>query len=128
MEGQSVSIEYRWANGQLGLLPALAADLAARRVAVLVTSGNLAAQAAKSASATIPIVFNVSDPVGQGLAASLNRPGGNATGVNVLAADLSPKRLEILREASVAILVNPSSPTARSSNCRKQRAPSDHNC
>jgi putative tryptophan/tyrosine transport system substrate-binding protein len=117
IEGQNVAIEYRWAKGEFGLLPALATDLVNRRVAVVVTSGSLAAQAAKSASGTIPIVFNVSDPVGQGLAASLNRPGGNATGVNVLAVELEPKRLELLRElvprvASIAILVNPSTPLA----------------
>src|SRR5262245_1421249 len=117
IEGQNVAIEYRWAKGEFGLLPALATDLVNHRVAVLVTSGSLAAQAAKSATGTIPIVFNVTDPVGQGLAASLSRPGGNATGVNVLAGDLGPKRLELLREivpkaASVTILVNPSSPVA----------------
>jgi putative ABC transport system substrate-binding protein len=117
IDGQNVSVEYRWAKGQLSLLPALATDLVNRRVAVLVTTGSLAAQAAKSVTGTIPIVFNVTDPVGQGLAASLNRPGSNATGVNVLAGDLGPKRLGLLHElmpkaASVAILVNPSSPVA----------------
>jgi len=98
IEGQSIVIEYRWANGQFSLLPALAADLVNRQVAVLVTAGSLAAQAAKSASGTIPIVFNVTDPIGQGLVASLNRPGGNATGLNTVTADLGPKRLELLRE------------------------------
>src|SRR5262249_53773168 len=98
-----------------GLLPALPTHLGNRRVPVVVAGGSLAAQAAKSASGIIPIVFNVSDSVGQGLAASLNRPGGNATGVNVLATELEPKRLELLRElvpraASIAILVNPSTP------------------
>jgi putative tryptophan/tyrosine transport system substrate-binding protein len=117
IDGQNVAIEYRWAKGQSNLLRALAVDLANRRVAVLVTSGSLAAQAARSATATIPIVFNVTDPVRQGLAASLNRPDGNATGVNVLAGELGPKRLELLRElvpkaVSVALLVNPSSPIA----------------
>ena len=71
-----------WAEGQLSRLPALASDLVNRQVAVLVTSGSLAAATAKSATTTIPIVFNVSDPVRQGLANSLNRPGGNATGVD----------------------------------------------
>src|SRR5262249_24641938 len=117
VEGQNVAIEYRWANGQFNLLPALAADLVNRQVAVFVTGGSLAAQAAKSASGTIPIVFNVTDPIGQGFAASLNRPGGNATGVKGLAGELGPNLLELLREmgprgASVAILVNPSSPFA----------------
>src|SRR5262245_32573316 len=117
IEGQNVAIEFGWARGQPSLLATLAADLVNRRVAVLVTSGSLAAQAAKSVTGTIPVVFNVTDPVGQGLAASLSRPSGNATGVNVLAGDLSPKRLELLREivpkaASVTILVNPSSPVA----------------
>ena len=117
VEGQNVAIEYRWAKGQFNLLPALAADLVTRQVAVLVTGGSQAAQTAKSATATIPIVFNVTDPVGQGLVRSINRPGGNATGVNVLAAELGPKRFELLRElvpkaVSVALLVNPSSPVA----------------
>src|SRR5262245_9931189 len=117
IEGQSIVIEYRWANGQFSLLPALAADLVNRQVAVLVTAGSLAAQAAKSASGTMPIVFNVTDPIGQGPAAGLNRPGANATGVTTVAADPGPQRLELLREivpkaASVAILVNPSSPVA----------------
>ena len=116
-EGQNVAIEFGWARGQSSLLATLAADFVNRRVAVLVTSGSLAAQAAKSASGTIPIAFNVNDAVDMGLAASLNRPGGNATGVNVLAGELGPKRLELLREivpkaASVAILVNPSGLTA----------------
>ena len=117
IEGQNVAIEYRWAKGEFGLLPALATALVNRRVAVVVTSGSLAAQAAKSASGIVPIVFNFTDPVGQDLAASLNRPSGNATGVNVLAAELGPKRLELLRElvpraTSIAILVNPSTPIA----------------
>src|SRR5262245_14569053 len=82
VEGQNVAVQYRWAEGQLSRLPALASDLVNRQVAVLVTSGSLAAATAKSATTTIPIVFNVSDPVRQGLANSLNRPGGNATGVD----------------------------------------------
>jgi putative ABC transport system substrate-binding protein len=117
VEGQNVAIEYRWAKGQYDLLPALTADLVTRQVAVLVTGGSQAAQTAKSATATIPIVFNVTDPVGQGLAHSLSRPGDNATGVNVLAAELGPKRFELLRDlvpkaVSIAFLVNPSSPVA----------------
>src|SRR5215510_12049867 len=117
IEGQNVTVEYRWAEGQLSLLPALAGDLLNRQVAVLVTSGSLAAVTARSATATIPIVFNATDPVRLGLANSLNRPGGNATGVNVLAGDLGPKRLGLLRDLlpkanSDALLVNPTSPVA----------------
>jgi putative ABC transport system substrate-binding protein len=117
IEGQSVAVEYRWAEGQLSRLPALAGDLLNRQLAVLVTSGSLAAVTARSATATVPIVFNVTDPVRLGLADSLSRPGGNATGVNVMAGNLGPKRLGLLRDLlprvnSVALLVNPTSPIA----------------
>jgi len=94
--GSELAVEHRWAEGQVGRLPALAADLVNRQVAVLVTGGSLAAVTARSATTTIPIVFNATDPVRLGLAISLSRPGGNPTGVNVLAGDLGPKRLGCL--------------------------------
>jgi putative ABC transport system substrate-binding protein len=99
VEGQNVAIEYRWAENQLDRLPALAADLVRRRVAVIVAAATPAAQAAKAATTTIPIVFSVgTDPVALGLVASLNRPGGNLTGIANLNVELGPKRLQLLRE------------------------------
>jgi ABC-type uncharacterized transport system substrate-binding protein len=117
VEGENVAIEYRWAENQLDRLPALAAELVRRPVAVIVAAGGAtAAFAAKAATTTIPIVFVVSeDPVRLGLVASLARPGGNLTGINFLSAELVAKRLELMRElvpaaTRVAVLVNPVGP------------------
>jgi putative ABC transport system substrate-binding protein len=115
VEGRNVRIEYRWAEGQFARLPELAADLVHRRVSLIVaTGGTVSARAAKEATATIPILFIVGpNPIGDGLVTSLNRPGGNATGVALYTSELLPKRLELLekllpRAARIAVLVNPS--------------------
>jgi putative ABC transport system substrate-binding protein len=118
-EGRNVTLDYRWADGQYDRLAALAADLVRRQVAVIVaTGGEISALTAKTATATIPIVsLSGSDPVRSGLVPSLNRPGGNITGVSSFIFDLEPKRLGLLRElrpnaTTIAVLVNPSSPNA----------------
>ena len=120
IEGQNVAIEYRWAENHYDRLPGLAADLVSRKVDVIVAVGNRSALAAKSASSTIPIVFMTGiDPVGEGLVASIARPGGNITGLSFLFSDLHPKRLELLADllphaGVVALLVNPSFSSAGS--------------
>ena len=118
VEGRNVVIEYRWAEGQFDRLPALVADLDQRRVALIIATGLTSATAARAATAATPLVFMAADdPVKFGLVASLSRPGGNATGVNLLTSELTTKRLELVREllpasGAVAVLANPRSPEA----------------
>lgn len=126
VEGKNVAIEFRWAEGHYDRVPALAADLVGRQVAVIFATGaGGAAQAAKAATSAIPIVFTGGDGVNAGLVASLSHPGGNVTGINFLTNELMPKRLQLLHElvpnaTVVAFIRNPSDPTGTSeSRARK---------
>jgi ABC-type uncharacterized transport system substrate-binding protein len=119
-EGQNIAIEYRWANNQHERLPELAAELVRRGVGLIAAfGGNVSALAAKAATATVPVVFAVGgDPVELGLVASLNRPGGNLTGVSLLSGLLGAKRLELMREllptaTIIAVFINPTNPSAK---------------
>lgn len=129
VEGQNVTVEYRWAEGQNDRLPLLAADLARRGVSVIaVPATTPGALAANAATATIPIVvFTAGDPVALGLVASLSRPGGNITGMTSLAGELAPKRLELMREIvptarTMALLINPTNPNLMSATTREAEA------
>lgn len=120
VEGRNVRIEYRWAEGDYSRLPAMAAELASLKVAAIAATGDIAsARAAKAATSTIPIVFTIgADPVGHGLVESLNRPGGNVTGVNLFSSILSAKRVELLTEIApktrrIAFIMNPDNFTAK---------------
>jgi putative tryptophan/tyrosine transport system substrate-binding protein len=122
VEGESVAIEYRWAENQNDRLPSLAAELARRRVAVLVAAGPPASLAAKAEASTFPIVFLVGDdPVRLGLVASLSHPGGNVTGINIANLEVAAKRLELLRHllpkaVRIAVLINPADAAATTRN------------
>lgn len=128
-EGRNLTIEYRWAEGQFDRLPAMAADLARLRVALIIATGLTSALAAKGAAGAIPLVFMAGDdPVKFGLVTSLSRPGGNATGVNLMTSELTTKRLELVREllpkaTMVAALVNPRGPESEPQLRDLQNAP-----
>ena len=130
VEGQNVAMEYRFAGNEYDRLPALAADLVRRQVAVIVANGR-AAQAAKEATATIPIAFVAGfDPVEVGLVASMNRPGGNITGVSILDVGLGPKRLQLLHDlvptaTIIGVLVNPSDPSRADTTSKELQAAAD---
>jgi putative ABC transport system substrate-binding protein len=128
IDGRDVEVDHRWADGQDDRMPTLAAELVRRRVSVIAATSGPSAQAAKAATATIPIVFNVGvDPVETGLVASLNRPGGNLTGVTSLGVEVGPKRLELLHELVpqanvIALLMNPIRPNTAAESKEMQAA------
>src|SRR5437016_4730553 len=129
VEHQNVAMEYCWADGQYDRLPAMASDLVSRHVAVIVPIGGAPATlAAKAATSTIPIVFNLgADPIRFGLVSNLNRPGGNITGIAMMTLEIETKRLELLHElapgsTSIAILLNPSNAQAQSQEREAQAA------
>ena len=132
VEGQNVTVEYHWLEGQHDRLPALMADLVRRQVAVIVTPGFVPSRAAKTATATIPIVFGVGeDPVRTGLVASLARPGGNATGINFFTQEVVAKRLRLLHDlvpkaVRIAVLLNPGNPSVAEATLREVREAAPH--
>jgi putative ABC transport system substrate-binding protein len=128
VEGENVAIEYRWAEGRYDQLPELASELVRRQVAVIVAAGgNQSARAAKAATTTIPIVFYSGDPVAEGLVSSLNRPGGNMTGMSTFAPALGGKRVDLLREllpgaSALAMLINPNYASAAAEAAETENA------
>jgi putative ABC transport system substrate-binding protein len=135
LEGQNVAIEFRWAEGHYDRLPAMVADLVRRRVAVIAVPNTTAsALAAKAATQTIPIVFNIGgDPVEIGLVASLDRPGGNVTGVSMLQTAMAAKRLELVHElvpaaTLIALLVNPTNPVIAEAETREVQSAAGPEC
>ena len=127
-DGKNIKIEYRWANNQYDQLPAMAADLVRRQVSVIVAASTPAARVAKAATPTIPVVFTtIADPVQIGLVDSLNRPGGNVTGVTLMSVEVGPKLLDLLHGAmplatTVAVLLNPTNPNVETQSRTLQAA------